>query len=496
MSLRINTNVTAVNALRNLQQTSEAVTTSIERLSSGLRINRAADDPAGLIISESLRAQIGGITQAISNSQDAINLVKTAEGGLQEINSLLVSIRQLAVHAANTGVNDATAIEADQAQIKSALDSIDRIAGQTQFGTKRLLDGTSGISSAVIDTGRLNGIIIGGVFGGGATLSGDVTIAVNNQATRAGASGNATYASVDATIATVNGTTTGAGGTIVINGQSVSVTGAETVQSLINKINNLASVTGVSADFTQGNGSGTVVLTQQNYGANFKLVEAESTALIFGTAGTNVTGLNATVTVTSLALVNNATQAVVATFVGGRAASDSGLRVTDTLGNSILLSEFGNTGTAVDTVVARVTAASLQFQVGGNAGQYVLQSLGNVQSSNLGQTIVAGTTLRSIDVSTGPGATDTISVVDEAIKQVSVLRAQLGAFQKNALESTVRYLGIGLENLSASESQIRDTNVADEVVKLTKNQILQQAGTSVLAQANQAPQQVLSLLRG
>src|SRR6266536_5078104 len=141
MALRINTNVTAINALRNLENTSVSVGTSIERLSSGLRINNASDDPAGLIISEGLRSQIDGLHQAISNSQDANNLIKTAEGSLTEVNSLLRSIRTLAVHAANTGANDANATEADQQQIKSAVESIDRIATQTQFGTKTLLDG-------------------------------------------------------------------------------------------------------------------------------------------------------------------------------------------------------------------------------------------------------------------------------------------------------------------------------------------------------------------
>src|SRR6266550_4326821 len=179
MSLRINTNVTALNALRNLDQTSSQVSSSIERLSSGLRINSASDDPAGLIISEGLRSQIDGLNQAISNAQDASNLIKTAEGGLTEVNSLLRSVRQLAVHASNTGVNDATAVQADQAQIKSALESIDRIATQTQFGTKRLLDGTSGISAAVIDTQRVAGINIGATFGGVSAQNGTVNITVD-----------------------------------------------------------------------------------------------------------------------------------------------------------------------------------------------------------------------------------------------------------------------------------------------------------------------------
>src|SRR5689334_19201028 len=145
MGLQINTNVTAMTALRNLTNVSGQVASSIEKLSSGLRINSAADDPAGLIISEGLRAQIGGLNQAISNSQDATNVIKTAEGALNQVSSLLDNIRQLAVHAANTGVNDQVAVQADQTQISSAISSIQRIAEQTQFGQKHLLDGTSGI---------------------------------------------------------------------------------------------------------------------------------------------------------------------------------------------------------------------------------------------------------------------------------------------------------------------------------------------------------------
>jgi len=495
MGLNINTNVTAINALRNLTNTSGAVASSIEKLSSGLRINRAADDPAGLIISENLRSQIDGLQQSVSNAQDAQNLIKTAEGGLTEVNSLLRSVRQLAVHASNTGVNDANATQADQTQIKSALESIDRIATQTQFGNKKLLDGTSGTTSNVIDTSRISGINIGSTFGGYASSSGTVAITVNNSATRAQAVGAATYASVNASIANVNGGTTGSGGTVVVNGQSIVVSGSDTVQTLVNKINNLASVTGVSAQFTSANGSGSIVLKQQNYGSNFNITESESSTLINSTSGTQVSGLNATVTVTASAVVNGSVTSSVATFTGGRSATDDGLRATDQAGNSILLTEAANTETNSAHDVGRISSNSLQFQVGGNAGQYVTASLSNIQTTQLGTTSVSGSNLKNIDVTTGTGASNALKIVDEAINQISSLRANLGALQKNTLESTVRFLGVGIENLSASESQIRDTNVASEVVSLTKNQVLQQAGTSVLAQANSQPQQVLSLLR-
>jgi flagellin len=503
VSLTINTNVTALTALNNLTKVSNDVAGSIQKLSSGLRINQAADDPSGLIISEALRAQIDGLNQAVSNSQDATNLIKTSEGALTEVNSLLRNVRQLAVHAANTGVNDQVAVQADQTQIASAISSIQRIAEQTQFGTKRLLDGSSGISAAVVDTKNIAGINIGGVFNNLTTQSGTVNVTLNGVATRAQVSGAAlaTYASVNASISTVNGLKTGNGGSVVLNGQTISVSGSDTVQTLINKINNLAGTTGVSADFTSGNGSGAILLTQQNYGSNFAINESESSTLLTGTGSpTLVKGSNATVTVITSALVNGVVTSVVATFTGGRSSTDSGLKVTDTYGNSILLQEafqstyVSPTGSPQLTV-STITAGNLQFQIGGNAGQTVTASLGNIRTNNLGNTTIAGQSLSLIDVTTATGATNAITITDEAIGQVTQLRANLGSFQKNTLESTIRYLGVGVENLSASESQIRDTNVASEVVKLTKNQIIQSAANSVLAQANQAPQSVLSLLK-
>ena len=495
MGLRINTNVEAYNSLRNLQNVSAKVATSIERLSSGLRINRASDDPAGLVVSESLRAQIDGMSQAVENSQSASNLIKTAEGSLTEVNSLLRDIRQLAVHASNTGVNDQVATQADQTQIASAIASIQRIAEQTQFGNKKLLDGTSGISASVVNTSTIGGLYIGSTYGGVSAQTGTLNITVNNVATRAQVVGTATFATVNASIATVNGTTTGNGGSIVVNGQSVTVAGSETVQSMIDKINSVSDSTGVSAAFTFGNGSGSVVLKQQNYGGNNAIRLSESNTLITGSSATTQTGLNATVTVFATGLVNGAATTVVTTFSGGRSSSDSGLKVTDTYGNSVLLTEAGNATTTTNLTVGTLISGSLQFQVGANSGQTVSASLGSVRASNLGGTAVAGSNLSLVDVTTAAGASNALRTVDEAISQVTTLRSTLGAFQKNTLDSTVRYLGVGIENLSASESQIRDTNVAQEVVSLTKNQIIQSAAQSMLAQANSSPQSVLGLLR-
>ena len=488
MSLRINTNITAMNALRALSGTSEAFARSIERLSSGMRINRGADDPAGLIISENLRAQMVGMSQAVSNAQDAANLLKTAEGGLDEVHNLLRTMRQLAVHASNTGVNDLTALQADQTQIRSALESLNRIAEQTQFGTKKLLDGTAGISAQVTDTARLAGIFIGNTFNGAIVQSGDVTVSVNTTATRAQVLGTATYASVNSSISTVNP----AGGTVVINGQSITVSGSDTVQTLIDRINALTSVTGVSAMANSADGSTSVVLKQVNYGANFSIQANQSAKLLFASGNSSSsTGVDAVVEVS----VTTSAGVTSALFTGGRAAGDGGLKVTDAYGNTLLLTEAANTTFTNNSRVAVVNAQSLVFQIGANSGQTARVALSDVRASQLGTTAVAGKSLNSIDVTTLQGAQDAIKIIDEAISQVSTLRGRIGAFQKNVLESTMRSLNISRENLAASESAIRDTNVAEEVMSYTKLQILQQAGMSVLAQANVAPQMVLSLLR-
>src|SRR5687767_10492078 len=182
-------------ALRNLGTTGAAMKGSIERLSSGLRINSAADDPAGLIISEGMRSQIKGLEGAIKNSQDAVNMSKTAEGALDEIQSLLRNMRGLAVGSANSGVVDAAVLQANQAQIRSTIQSIDRIALQTQFGTKKLLDGTAGALANVTSPNNVSNIYMGGTFNGFGVASGPITINKVVQGTVATVATNKTFAS-------------------------------------------------------------------------------------------------------------------------------------------------------------------------------------------------------------------------------------------------------------------------------------------------------------
>jgi flagellin len=496
MSLRINTNMSALNALRNVERAADGFGRSIEKLASGLRINRSADDPAGLIRSEDLRAQIAGLEQAIANSQDATNLVKTAEGALEEVHNLLRSMRQLAVASGNTGTNDQTALQANQNQIRSAIESINRIAAQTQFGTKKLLDGTAGLSAVVTDARRIGGMFFGGSVVGTdsatstivreyALGSGVITIDVTTAAERAVVDGTRAYTGAGAIIQT--------SGTVVINGVSFSVqAGTTTLQSFVDQINSQSSVTGVVAEiYRQADEDFRVRLRSTEYGANFSVnLNDQQQILLNGATSASATGVNAVARAT-LSTIDGGQ--VFVTFTGGVSRSDSGLRLTDAKGNVILLNEAGNAAGAA--AVGRTTTGQLQFQIGANAGQVARFSINNMRSDQLGTGVVAGKNLADIDVTKTGGAEEALKIIDAAIQQVSKLRGDMGAFQKNVLESNMRSLAVAKENLTATESAIRDTNFAEEISRFTKFQILQQAGMSVLGQANFAPQAVLQLIR-
>jgi flagellin len=495
MSLRINTNMSALNALRNVERAADGFGRSIEKLASGLRINRSADDPAGLIRSEDLRAQIVGLEQAIANSQDATNLIKTAEGALDEMHNLLRSMRQLAVASGNTGTNDLTALQANQNQVRSAIDSINRIAAQTQFGTKKLLDGTAGTTAVVTDFTRVGGLFFGGsVFGsvGGAASqdyaigTGTITIDVTAAATRAQVTGNRVYTAATDIIAT--------SASVVINGVSFTTqAGTTTLQSFVDQINSQTSVTGVVAELVPVTGGFNVRLRAAEYGANFSVTVNDAQAILYNAATTaSNTGTNATATVS---VMNIDGGVVTVLFTGGKARGDSGLRLTDAKGNVLLLTEYGNDINNGDGAIGRTSAGQLEFQIGANAGQVARFSINNMRADKLGTGVVAGKSLADIDVTKTGGAEEALKIIDAAIQQVSKLRGDMGAFQKNILESNMRSLSVAKENLTATESAIRDTNFAEEISRFTKFQILQQAGMSVLGQANFAPQAVLQLIR-
>ncbi|MBX3119455.1 MAG: hypothetical protein KF784_10340 [Fimbriimonadaceae bacterium] len=484
MSLRINTNVAAMNALRNLGNTQMELTGTIGRLSTGLRINSAADDPAGLIISEGMRAQMKGLEQAIRNSQDAVNMSKTAESALDEVQRLLTNIRGLAVHAANTAVVDSSGLQADQTQIRSTIQSVNRIAQQTQFGTKKLLDGTAGVMANVTSVNDVSSLYIGGTFAGMGTATGPITISRVTQGTVASISLGQTFANTSSIVPTA--------GAFVINGYSFTTDGNESVNALLSKINAMSGTTGVTAQVS-GSGPISINLVQNQYGSQHNISFFDPTNILHTSASGSASGIDAVFNVTIT------TQSGVTTtlFTGGRGPQESGLRLTDNYGNAITLTEQGNQSiTGAGAVVGEITAGNVQFQIGANQGQAVQFSMPPVFANRLGTGVVSGMSLADIDVTTQTGATNAMRIIDDAIQQVARMRGELGSFQKNFLESTVRSLGISQENLAATESSIRDADMASEITQMTRLQILNQSGMSVLAQANQIPQGILSLLRG
>ncbi len=483
MSLRINTNIPAMHALSNLARTNAQMQGSIGRLSSGLRINSAADDPAGLIISEGMRAQIKGLEQAIRNSQDAINMSKTAEAALDEVQKLLRDIRGLAVSSANTAVADASVLQANQTQIRSTIASINRIAEQTQFGTKKLLNGTAGALANVTSTANVDSIYMGGTFNGENVVSGPITIDRVVQGTRAGITLGNSFASPNTVVT--------ASGSFVINGYSFTGNGTETVASLAAKINEMSATTGVTAQIT-GAGPYAIALTQTTYGANHRIDFFDPSNVLHNASSASSQGVDAVFNVSMT--TDNGVQTI--PFTGGQGPSESGLQLTDRDGNMIVINENGNSSIAAPTQVGVLTAGSVRFQIGAFANQSVAFSMPTVFAQNLGAGAIPNGSIATLDVTTQQGAYDAMKIIDAAITQLAQQRGELGSFQKNFLESTARSLGIAQENLTATESQIRDADMAQEITEYTRLQILQQSGMSVLAQANKQPQQVLQLLQG
>lgn len=720
MSLRINNNIAAINAHRNLTGTTRALASSMEKLSSGYRINRASDDPAGLVISEQFRAQIAGLGRAIENSEGSINMIQTAEGSLNELNSLLISMRELAIHAANEGFNDTDQLAADQAEITNALSTIDRIAVNTQFGTKKLLDGSNANTATITSSNTSNLSIVESGLNTGAhslqvTKVTDSTATLNTTSLGISLSGTAgnpdnlidgihnidvvqasdvatkttgsiaitdawgkgfnvqaaqTTASISST--TAYAATVGNEGTATVvlsyqqNGESVIANKSFSITVASNHTaTNLAALFNaqISADNDIGNlvqatssaGGGTLAFVTSNAGTQYSL-NVESFTAASASVGTiasdtnsrgsslgtlnftiesEATGASAmTDTVTmatgaygTMAALNTSVNAAIATAFGGAVnafesavvsgsnalsfttfdeGSDYSIQMNtegsetyrlegalsmtvdttkhsginaivsfdnyrtditsvkyassstvtmynkigdaNTLGRGSVYLQIGtaangiNTGNLLLDVAAATysvsldggtgttatggsdaliynsdrsewlrvnvdlrsngathtiqnTDQSLVFQIGANVGQTAKIGIRNMGASSLSRNVAGNmfASLSEIDVTSSQGAQDAQSLIDNAINEVSTLRGTLGSFQKNALESNLRNLRVAKQNLSASESQIRDTDMAFEMTIFVKNQILMQAGIAMLAQANQVPQVVLSL---
>ena len=478
---RINTNVSSLIAQRVLRRNTDALNTSLERLSTGLKINRGADNPAGLIASENLRAEKAGIQQAIDNAGRASNIVGTAEGGLTEVSSLLTELQSLVNQTANSGGLSNEEKAANQLQVDSILSTINRIAGSTAFQGAKLLNGQYAYTTSAAGTSAFGTLQINAAnLPGGTTQS--VVVQVANSATQ----GRLTF--------TGAGTAT-SGTTLEIAGflgtQQLSFAGSTTIANIATAINNISAVTGVTASAT----GTTLAFKAKDYGSeNFVSVRSVSGAAFAVAGGSNgkANGTDAKV------LVNGAQALVKGLDVSFRDAGlDLEFQLT-TQGYNGLTSIGLNNG---QTKTFGITGGGAKFSLGAKVTETDKVNIGiqSVSTTALGNAV---TGYLSSLASGGANSLSSLSltnaqrILDAATKQVSQLRGRLGAFQKFTIGSTVNALGVAYENAAAAESAIRDTDFSEETAKLTRSQILSQAATVVLAQANAAPQSALSLLQG
>jgi flagellin len=506
--LSILNNTAAMQAQTALNSTNSNLTTALQRLSTGLQINSGADGPAAYVISQAQQAQVAGLNQAIQNTNQAVNLVQTGSGALNEINNLLTQVRGLALDSANAGVNDASAQAANQAQIANALSTINQIATSTQFNGKQLLDGTAGFNAVASNSAITN------LTSTSATELGTLSLNVTQgaQAGQVNVSGATGYA---AATNLSNVTNLGQNETLTFNGSSanpvnVYLTKGMTNSQVVNAINTETSATGVVASLDPANGA--LVLTDQNLGQNFTV--ASNVAI--GTAGS--TGIDT-------ATLDTSGAAGGAIALTGQSVAGT---VTDASGNVF---NFGSTsGNATGNVVSLATGAvaglsftvalnptnaaetdpnavggstittsngTLQFQIGANAGQTADLAISNMQSFALGTGVTNNqfSNLSQINVTTASGATAAISVIDQAISQVSNLAATLGAFQTNTLQANATNLNTALTNTQSSEATITNTDYASEISTYTQLQTQMQAGSSVLTNANHRDQYVTQMLQ-
>ncbi len=472
--MKINNNIPALLANNNLNKTDNRLTASLEKLSSGYRINKAADDAAGMAISQKMHSQIVGLERASRNSADGVSLIQTAEGALTETENILQRMRELAVQAAN-GTNTLDDREAMQKEIEALKDEVDRLANETEFNTKKLLDG----SCERLSSSNHAGIQV-------ISVSDDVALStyeveVTTAATKANLTGG-TATAFSGTGGTVGGLEEGK---ITVNGEVIEVKEGQTLSDVFSAIRDLGSKVGidvtnssavVDGEFSAGD---SMVFTSKNYGSSSKIeVTCSNTAL------STALGLNGAITTMG--------QDVKVTpgtgFSSSATAKSDGSKVTisDRSGFEMIL-ETAGAEAGDDANVSILDAGQVTLQVGANEGQEIEITIPAVTCASLN--------IEYINVNTEEGASSTITTVDDAIKKVSAVRAKLGAYQ-NRLESAINSLDTSALNMTESVSRIEDVDMAEEMANYTQYQVLTQAGTSMLSQANSRPQQILQLLQG
>jgi flagellin len=512
---RINTNVNSLIAQRVLGINNRSVNNSLERLSTGLRINRGKDDPAGLIASQNLRAEKSGLNAAIRNAERADQVVNIAEGGLNEVSGLLTELQSLVTSTANTaGLSDEEK-EANQLQIDSILQTIDRVASSTSFQGTKLLNGNLDYQVSNID-GQIDSVKVNG-----AKLEHDETLDVEINVTQSAQVGGflLQFGGAALDLATADDQFV-----IEIAGEKgsreLSFASGATVTEIVDTINTFSDVTGVEATIS---GTDDLRLTSvERGGDDFVSIKVVDDG---GQTGGGVDKLSddselqsegAVTAWNDNSLANGLTDEGqdVELFINGQKATTNGTTArvnTDFLDVEVDLAwasgspsgggvgSIGGVGTAAFTI----EGGGADFQLAGNvdiAGKVSL-GIGNVAVREIGRTVDGASTRFLADLGSGKDLNvvdgdiaEAQNAVTQAIKDVSGLRGRLGAFQQNTIGATVRSLGNTLENTAAAESAIRDADFATETAGLTRNQILSQSAGQILTLANQQPQSALSLL--
>ncbi len=463
---RINTNISSLQAINRLNKNNGDLATRLQRLSTGLKINSGKDAPAALIASETLRSEINGINQAIDNSTRANNVINTAEGALGEVSALLLEIQGLTNEAANSGALSRQEIEANQLQVDSILNSINRIANTTQFNGVKLLNGsldytTSGVASTAIDSFQINAAKL--------PDNGYQTITV--EVTGSAQLGEVDFSGTDVGTSAVTIEVAGNAGT-----EQLSFAANTATSAVAFAVNQLSGATGVSALV-----SGTTLrFTSTAFGSD-QFVSIKTIDGTF-TQGKDF-GDDATVNI-------NGSQAEVHGLVASVRTGDLDVSLT-------LDTDFAQDTTSTSSF--EITGGGARFQIGSQVNRQgqIQVGISSVSTTKLGDEVVGFLSSLASGGANSLLSANTIQaqkILTTAIRQVATLRGRLGALQKDVLDTNVNSLQIALENVTASESAIRDADFASETAALTRSQILVQANTSVLAQANSAPQQVLALL--
>lgn len=483
MGLRVNTNQSSLTALRMLQNSDKSLQTSLQRLSTGLRINKAADDPSGLVISEQLRAQVNSLQQASHNAQNAANLVNTGEAALQEVNTLLIQIRESAVFALNTGGSSAEQVDAEQDAVDNAIAAIDRIAATTRFATRHLLNGESGfnIRSKSTEISDLNPISVSWDPRTSDT-SFSLTVTQNaSQATLSAVGGSGIVASGGPLTLRV----TGGLGT-----EDITVPSGGTLTVFQEAVNLLRSHTGIYASAG--------MLYSEEFGSDemIRIEQVGGTGTFSGAGGgvlgqgqfVDDTGVDVAATINGVNVNSEGNKiSVVSNIFSGQINMTPGHAAgaySFTIRESGLTFQLSNQGRGTDRAVIGLPAL-----YSNNLGRHEATT-GGVTSFGFLSTVSAG---GPNDLVNDP--TNALKIIDVAIDQISDVRAFLGAFVNDNVDPAIRELAVHMENLSASESTIRDLDFAAETANLTKQQILFQSGISVIAQANAIPQSVIQLLQ-